>query len=76
MFPDGVSPRPPIRPAQRSEIISPYKLGRTITSSRPGFWVSCGGNGEEGIREEGISEERKEGRKEDQAREKRKEKKV
>ena len=29
MLADGVSPSPPMRPAHRSEMISPYKLGIT-----------------------------------------------
>jgi hypothetical protein len=36
MFPDGVKPRPPIRPAERSERMSPYKLGITMTVSAKG----------------------------------------
>ena len=32
IFPDGVSPRPPINPAQRSDKMSPYRLGITRTS--------------------------------------------
>ena len=31
-LPDGVKPRPPISPAQRSDKISPYRLGITSTS--------------------------------------------
>merc|ERR1719347_2558771 len=38
MFPLGVSPRPPINPAHRSDRISPYRLGITSTS----YWLgSC-----------------------------------
>jgi len=36
MFPDGVRPRPPMRPAERSDRISPYKLGMTMTVSAKG----------------------------------------
>jgi hypothetical protein len=36
MFPDGVRPRPPMRPAERSDRISPYKLGITMTVSAKG----------------------------------------
>ena len=32
VLPEGVNPRPPIRPAQRSDNISPYKFGITNTS--------------------------------------------
>ncbi|KAH3673963.1 hypothetical protein OGATHE_001943 [Ogataea polymorpha] len=31
MLPDGVNPRPPMRPEDRSDIMSPYKLGITMT---------------------------------------------
>jgi hypothetical protein len=40
MFPDGVRPRPPMRPAQRSLMMSPYRLGITITSKAEGSFTS------------------------------------
>ena len=33
MFMEGVRPRPPTRPAHRSEMMSPYRLGITSTSN-------------------------------------------
>merc|ERR1712128_34676 len=39
MLPDGVKPRPPIKPAPKSERISPYKLGMTRTSYWLGSWT-------------------------------------
>ena len=43
MLPEGVRPRPPIRPAHMSDKMSPYKLGMTITRSEygAGFCVIC-----------------------------------
>ena len=41
MLPDGVRPRPPMRPAHRSEMMSPYRLGMTSTSNCAGFFTSC-----------------------------------
>jgi hypothetical protein len=37
MLPDGVRPRPPIRPAHMSDRMSPYKLGMTMTLSAYGL---------------------------------------
>jgi hypothetical protein len=36
MLPEGVRPRPPMRPAERSERMSPYRLGMTMTVSAKG----------------------------------------
>jgi hypothetical protein len=36
MLPEGVRPRPPIKPAHMSDKISPYKLGMTMTVSAYG----------------------------------------
>jgi hypothetical protein len=36
MLPEGVKPRPPIKPADKSERISPYRLGMTMTVSAKG----------------------------------------
>mmetsp|Transcript_17616 Transcript_17616/g.30336 ORF Transcript_17616/g.30336 Transcript_17616/m.30336 type:complete len:288 (-) Transcript_17616:140-1003(-) len=41
MLPLGVRPSPPMRPAARSLMMSPYKLGMTITSYAAGFFASC-----------------------------------
>lgn len=41
-MPLGVRPRPPMRPAQRSEMMSPYRLGITITSNWLGRVTICG----------------------------------
>ena len=40
MFPDGVRPSPPMRPAHRSDMISPYRLGMTMTSNVDGSFTS------------------------------------
>ncbi len=36
MLPPGARPRPPIMPAPRSDTMSPYRLGSTITSYSSG----------------------------------------
>ncbi|GMP26875.1 hypothetical protein CsSME_00003129 [Camellia sinensis var. sinensis] len=36
----GVKPKPPINPAQRPLIMSPYRLGITRRSKRAGFFTS------------------------------------
>ena len=41
MLPDGVRPSPPMRPAHRSEMMSPYRLGMTIMSNSSGALISC-----------------------------------
>ena len=41
MLPDGVRPRPPMSPAQRSEMMSPYRLGMHMTSNWVGRVTSC-----------------------------------
>ena len=41
MLPEGVRPRPPMSPAQRSEMMSPYRLGMHSTSNCVGFFTSC-----------------------------------
>lgn len=52
MLPDGVRPRPPIRPAHMSERMSPYKFGITMTRSENGLGlvtICSKGKHEEGI---------------------------
>ena len=41
MFPEGVSPSPPMSPAPRSLAMSPYRLGITITSNASGRLAIC-----------------------------------